>query len=322
MNRAAIAAILILVTAIAGCTESPTLVEPSSPDENPAQPAILTSEDLGAIAGTVVDNSVFPLPNITVRLSDTGQTAPLLATVNTKADGAFSFPLLEPRTYKVAASGSGFANRSALVSVIAGEIARTTLMLTDVASEEPYVELVVKNGIVTCTFATPMWPGDSTGCGGSSEGYVLNFQVPDGFQAIVGETTWATTDWLSQSYETLNQTSSAATGAWMDIVVGRDGLREQLFPGEKKPQANPNAAFANIWIPVPTESFLLSVRTYYSGQFADEMNQTMNPVCTSTFMPRCGGLGAVIELRFSLYLSVFMNGVPEGIHTYSALPDR
>ena len=64
------------------------------------------SAGTGALTGTVSDPSAAVVPNVTVTLTnnDTGQ----IRTATTGADGAYRFSLIQPGTYKVRFTATGF----------------------------------------------------------------------------------------------------------------------------------------------------------------------------------------------------------------------
>jgi Carboxypeptidase regulatory-like domain len=108
----------------------------------PAAPQSLTTGD---ITGLVTDPTGAVLPNIQVTLksNDTGATEQQ----NTNAVGIYRFSLLNPGSYTVTVSSSGFQSSSKSVTVVVGQ-ATTANMQMAVAAEGTSVEVVAGSNAV------------------------------------------------------------------------------------------------------------------------------------------------------------------------------
>ena len=86
-----------------------------------------TSQQGGAIAGTVLDPSGAALPGAEMTLTDTQAGTAL--TARTNASGAFGFPDLPPSRYELVVRLPGFAAVSNVLTVTAGATVRRTITL-------------------------------------------------------------------------------------------------------------------------------------------------------------------------------------------------
>lgn len=141
-------AVFVLLTAVtlAGCSQSPN-GGPQSTIETAFEDVVAT-ETRGVIKGVVVDEAIRPLADVEVELKD--QTR---KTVTTK-DGLFSFIDLVPGAYFVQASKYGYNSTLTSVQVQAGvdpPIVNVPLIANP--SERPHLEIMEKNGFLTCGIA-------------------------------------------------------------------------------------------------------------------------------------------------------------------------
>ncbi len=72
----------------------------------------------GSIEGTVADSNGAVVPNATVTVTSIGTTTGFNRTVTANSNGAFTMPNLQPGTYRVTTTASGFAERSQEVTVV------------------------------------------------------------------------------------------------------------------------------------------------------------------------------------------------------------
>lgn len=74
--------------------------------------------------------------------------------------------------------------------------------------------------------------------------------------------------------------------------------------------------------PASSEEFIFRIETYYDGQYQQEINDAAPTACQYMLLGYCTGAGITFEMEFTEYVTVFMNGVPDNVETYSAVPDQ
>jgi hypothetical protein len=104
---------LIFAIAVAGCSKK---------DENPTTPAVST----GGITGTITKSS-----DGTVISGATIVTSPATSSVTSDSTGKYSISGVNPTTYTVTASKSGFTNNSVSVTVTSGNTATANIALAE-----------------------------------------------------------------------------------------------------------------------------------------------------------------------------------------------
>jgi hypothetical protein len=114
--------------------------------------AFAQSTTQGAITGTVEDSTGAAVPSATVTVHNNGTNAELHLTAD--ASGVFSAPLLEPGTYTVSVSATGFSSYKATTVIV--QVGQSTTL-------EPHLAAGGSSEVVEVTSETP----------------VLNFESPD-----------------------------------------------------------------------------------------------------------------------------------------------
>ncbi|HLE47405.1 MAG TPA: carboxypeptidase-like regulatory domain-containing protein [Candidatus Thermoplasmatota archaeon] len=278
------------------------------------------SRTQGAILGTITDASRLPVGNATVILFAGGAKGEELARATTLVDGAFAFPLLDPTTYRLHAEAQGFGTASILVTVTPEEVSDVRLMLADAPSKVPYVVLLTKIGRLSCAGAYVLTPTGGN-CPNEPSTWNIVFVVPEGYHRIMSEAAWQGSDQLAQYFYVDNEsTNSGVTTLTLAEAWGKSPIRMTFNPGEKKQTMSSNPVFAGTFTALPNGTkFSLNISTYYAGLYADEINSTGGAACKYVY-GRCAGVGFTLDLRWTQYISVFVNGLPDGIETYSAIP--
>lgn len=317
--------LLLLLAAFAGCLGSSNsdAGDSASASVSPEAPvAAEFSQTTGAIEGILTDDALLPVPNATVYLEESSKGGPVIANATTTTSGAFAFSFVEPGTYRLRIQATNYQESSTLVQVQSGAKTQVHLSLTSEPGKNPYTLLYIRNGIWRCSFA---WVIQSQGCGfyGVSTDPVtgknvagFKYDVPVSHQVIVVETTWKDTSVsMDLAYGLRNQTS----GYWESLAahVGKPILRKDLRPGYK----DPDVQFQR-YRPVPdsNESFVLLTSNYYDGQYQQELNSTLYPVCQYA-LGYCVGVGITLDFRFEQYATVFVHQAPPDLETYTAIPD-
>lgn len=314
---------LVVVLLLAGCVGAPSDVSSPTPTDVD-EPSLDVSDTQGAIGGVVLDDSLKPLADAAVTLSRPSSPQQILASRTTDMNGTFLFSLLDPGAYLLSAAAEGRTPRTAVAEVIAEEIATVRISLTETPGVEPYVVLTVQNGIIHCVASALVWPGEPYAdavCGEST--YIQSYPVPDGWQALVGETNWNSIgDSMLTWYIHQNETTGAAgLIAGLAEGIGQAPVRVVLLPGVLGPEASRAAPAGSVWVASPETGFTLEVRNYYTGILQEELNQTFSAQCYGLFGFTCFGVGASAEFRYGQYITAFINGRPSDLDAYSALPD-
>lgn len=297
---------------LSGCSAGSSVSEPRAlGDEASVSSVAEFSDTTGAVEGTVTDVSLQPVANATLILSGSAIGSEPIANSSTDGEGRFAFSFLEPGTYRVRAEAPDFEPSASLVDVAAGVSRRVTLTLGDVPSQEPYSILLIKTGMQSCSAAVIVAPSGNS-CTGNRNETNMWFKVPEGFQYLLSETDWSSSEELTIWYYVSNTTFSNVDRKILGAVWGLPVLRIGFFPNESYPTFDP----------VPTKPFLMQATSYYGGHFSKEVNWTAGPVCRYNIYGRCTGVGVTLGLRYTQYLTAFIYGLPEDYQSYSAVPDR
>src|SRR3989338_68044 len=111
----------------------------------------------GSLSGKVTDQNNAPLANVEVSLEGAAQKT------TTNAQGAYSFPSLNPATYLVKASLAGYTSSSFELILLSGQQAVKDMMLTKSAGAAVLQGTVKDVNQVAVASATISWSGPSSG---------------------------------------------------------------------------------------------------------------------------------------------------------------
>lgn len=311
----------ILVVLLAGCTGAANEVPQASPT---IEAAPVQADGAGSIRGVVVDTAQLPVPNATVALEQSDKAALEVTNTTSSAIGAFKFDDVRPGIYRLRASAPGFGEGASLITVVSDETADMRIILQDVASDLPYLEIQQRTGIFRCAFALVLQPTrcdealEAAGLGAAS-GYHANFTISKGHQAIVLETNWGTKDATMDVWT--SYINDQGDWKYFQEVRGTPILRLDLVPGQDVTGTYVSVQDPDFYGPVPesSQSFTMNTETTYIGQFQQEADGYLNPVCTHTW-GNCTGVGAVFDFRFDQFVSTFYNEAPADVAAYSAIP--
>lgn len=320
--------IVVLSTITAGCSGPSAIEGDAKPDDEPQAPGpVEVSQRHGGIEGSVVDTTLLPIANATVTLRESGGAGAVLSSTKTLEDGRFVFNLLDPGTYRVTATKRGFANTTQVAVVAAGEATIARLTLGDVPVEEPYVELMIQDGLISCAFAVVVVSGvclpDQTEPVFGPYKVALFFPIPAGHQKAVSETDWPDRSQVFRNWYFHDETQDANfEGDWLGDAIGPAILRKEFTPGVVPSSFAP---FQTDGVPFPAseQNFTFLGITYYDGSYQEEINGTASPVCEQNpIVGYCTGAGVALGVRFTHYVTVFVNQAPASVAAYSAVPDR
>jgi hypothetical protein len=315
--RAAAAALLTLL--LAGCADARSVPGVATGEPVRVDESQLVSSTEGGIQGVTVDQSLAPVANATIVLQNGTNDEGQLAEMHTDAQGRFAFGRLGVQAYRISAKAAGFAPMTKLVQVSAGELSRVTLTLGAVASSQPYIELLIKNGVTGCS-VTAVWLVLGLPCGTAFPGtYQKTFKVtiPEDWAYAAIETAWRTRDaiWI---YAQLDNGSCINPGhPCPGNAKGTSPLRFDAAPDSGLNTSK--YQFGSIKYPPAGKGFDLWLQVSDFGLFYDEINHNAKAVCDLNGY--CGGVGTTVQIRFSIYLSIFHHAAPEAPQKYSAVPD-
>lgn len=316
------ATVLVAMFFLAGCTGTG---EPAARESDAPAPKAVSAAGTGWIEGYVLDSSQLPLANATVVLEESGLGADRVANTTTGQDGFFEFLSLASGVYRVMATLDGFGKAAVLVTVVPDEASQVQLMLEEVASDVPYLSVLSRTGIFYCAYGVVVRPGncdflvEATNPSAESA-YYGNFTIEPGHQAIVVETAWESDEHTLDVWTSYVEES---TGDWVYFleVVGQPVLRLELRPGQEFQGSYDSATTDDFYgsVPESKQGFLMHTETSYLGQFQEEADAYLNPVCQNTW-GYCAGAGAVLDFRFDQFVSTFYHAAPADLSSYSAAP--
>lgn len=309
--------------AFAGCAGTKGGPSEFPIDDTGAPKGAQTSDTTGGVEGLVVDDSFAPLENVTVRLVRTAADADPGVEAVTDAGGFFAFGLLDPGTYALSAESGAHAPSKQFVQVSAGAVTRTTVTLSLVPGSTPYVDLYQRVGLIECSTAEVLTSIPCPAANGTFPVSTMNFDIPDGFFAIIVETVWqGFSDSMRVDLDINDDRALSSTDWPMALYTGKSPLRYVLRPGQLfVPPPSGQAAGLGQPRPVPTEAFPLISLVSWMGSYQEEINQTARPACELHPLGHCLGVGAALQLRYTNYVSVFVHAAPGDLSAYSAVPD-
>ncbi|MDO8510849.1 MAG: carboxypeptidase regulatory-like domain-containing protein [Nanoarchaeota archaeon] len=131
----------------------------------------------GSLTGSVADQDNTPLANVEVSLEGTPQKT------TTGANGAYSFPSLNPGTYLVKASAAGFLPSTFELILQSGQQAVKNIVLTKSAGAGSIQGTVKSVAQATIQGATISWSGPSNGqiASDADGGYIIPNLLPDSY---------------------------------------------------------------------------------------------------------------------------------------------
>jgi hypothetical protein len=287
-----------------------------------ATPANLQSlEDLGAIAGVIVDEAISPVAGVAVFLSPGGTVEPIRNTT-TDAAGEFHFEALDPDVYVLTIADARFQNTSQEATVRAGETVPARITLTGLPGVVPYSLVYLKSGLINCNIPIII---ESLTCsnlgpiGPASKDF--RHEIPAGHQFIVIEQEWPTNDesmtiWVERNYPPEDDKPADR----FLIKMGQSVMRMTLSPEQSF--CCSTSEIPKVPVPPSNQNFSLQLRSFYAGKYQPEVNQTLAIVCVTYYgSDACRGVGAALDFRFQQYVTAFVNYRPANAAEYSARPD-
>jgi hypothetical protein len=295
---------MVLVVLTAGCVGGPA--------ETKATTSLAPSGD-GAITGVILDDSLQPVADATVRALKDQKEA---ASTKTDAGGAFALRGLAPGTYLLSVSKPGFKTFNQSVDVIAGNPSEVRMGLVSAPIDTSYHQTMNEAGVVLCGVAlkAPLYsPNNTTARGNvcvlaaqSGQTDVDRAQIRWFFKftnssGYISETTWKPSSSLTKRMDLfwtplLDDGASTPAfyggGSWTSPMRARVPIKMVFDQIKKTPTQSCK----------PDHCMLLSYH-YVGGSVLDDTY----PV----------NAGAAYNQRYDVWTTVFYNGeLPE---TFSVL---
>lgn len=152
-------ALLTFSMAFAGCTGDDAPLEAADTGSGDAAPAEVTYAT-GGIEGQILDDEARPVVAAMAELVKTGNTT------KTDAAGRYSFSNLGPGSYELRITRSGFESAGRTVDVVAGDVVQANLILTPLAFDVPYSDMMLFEGhiVVGSALLDLVTTGTGYGC--------------------------------------------------------------------------------------------------------------------------------------------------------------
>lgn len=278
---------------------------------------VQATDTTGVIRGVVIDAAIRPVTGVLINLTSTPHSK------TTGDDGAFGFDGLEPGTYFLQASKSGFETIQSSVEVIAGvdEPPIVKIQLVRLPSSGPRVELLHLDGYIECS-VRPMIL--ALQCGFSSSD-VVNAEydlsaIPDWIQSeMIWTSTQATGDELSLSIRCLSNSERCPDGQL--TIVRSEGTSPQVATINRTtaelwalgaPDGDPLQlsifAFGRSDLDVYDEETIDGAQEPVTGKPCMDWSGVLFPAGTCV---RMTGPGLILNQKVDVYTTVFYEFLPD-----------
>ncbi len=284
---------LVLALCLAGCASEPTAV----PVEEDDGLTLTATKDTGIIRGVVVDPSIVPIADVTVRIAAEGLET------TTNANGAFGFQDLEPGIYFVEATRLGYGNVQTSATVVAGEARppSISIVMTADPSQLPSVVELKWDGYMVCGLSVIALCGVADDF---TEDNFINTHELDapGVSYLQSEMLWDSTQAVSPNMW-LWQEAGGEGGCSFDNPQGPSPIVINTTYGDYGKYGD-KACFETLG---NTTDVKLRV---FSGSI-DGTRPPINEGCYPLVITElCSGLGATVEQEFTVFTHVFYGFKP------------
>jgi Carboxypeptidase regulatory-like domain len=311
-GRALLALALALpAVALAGCSDAKAPADPAQ-DVDFDDLDLQATSTTGIIRGVVVDSAVRPIADALLELRGADQPA----TTRSNADGAFGFDALPPGDYFITANKSGYVQSQQSAVVVAGvaEPPIVKILLESDPSTVPYVQTYVFDGFIDCSFrAVVIGHATCSQAGTPNDLFAVSY-TPAG-----------TPDWW-QSELVWESTQAFGSDLSLDIsCLGGDPCPDGQVTINRSEGASPRHVTINRTL---AEAFLLGtgqdvdIRVFAFGrsdtdvidddQLNGQLNSTSGGAVQCVEWPavfdacmRFGGIGIIVQQRFTVYIHEF-----------------
>lgn len=302
-------AVLLLPTAFAGCfgggAGPGALGVPSDPDFGPL-----------SLRVQVIDDAIRPIEGAEVLVTPGGRAN------TTGPDGAALFYGLEPELYDVFVQAPGHETARDSVRLHENQVADLTIVLVSLPSNETFAELEILEGISNCGVALIFgWLAFNDSCASANleakEMFDLGFR--EGWTYTAVEVDWETGGWYALFIDDVCESGTCVQDKVHARTDGASPIGVRALPGEVAFGHDPD-----VFDVFPEGEGNLTVHARWSGDFASVVNSVAGEVCRTQNggYGACLGVGVPIERRFTVYLAVFYNGLPDVPEQYTSLPDQ
>ena len=280
---------MLLLVAFAGCSEAPADADEDFSEE--LDERLEATDTTGVIRGIVLDPTVNPVADVTVSVVNSDRTT------QTDAQGLFGFDALEPGTYFLEVSKSGFNQVQASVDV-AADVDRPPLVKIQITADElqqPYHAIVQWDGFLGCSVRLP---DRGQSCPAATTLYPEHDFLVD--IALDMTPTWVTSEMSWESTQSLGGEMSfnlrrPDTNTDTKDIEGRSPLAITLNETEIAPDGDERGGFG------PDVDLRVIVFTAHL--------QETEPPCLPT--GACyWGIGLQLDQSFSTFTTVFYNYAP------------
>jgi hypothetical protein len=305
-------AVVVVSLALAGCSG-----DAAEQEDSGRPPAGQTSPETGAVVGSVLDAEALPISRATVILLPSSGTGDPIGQAATDESGGFHIDLVEPGTYRAAATAPTYRSQSLFIDVKSDHTTTVGFTLAKAESRVPYHYTLPQAGQLSCAAAAVVAPTGGA-CPQDDHENRMFFPIPAGFAYIVAEAMWdAGSEHLVQYYSEEDPANNTRNHTLIE-AWGAPGLRAELTPAMVTAPPPDSLIGLTDYGPVPEGPFLLNVTTFYAGQLSDEFDDVANQVCQNAY-GRCAGVGATLSLRYENFVTIFMHRAPADPGSFTAL---
>ncbi len=303
MKRVWTLASLFVLTALAGCADDAPALEAEADFSDLDLEA---DADTGVIRGVVIDETITPVADATVALSDGTETT-------TTPEGLFGFSDLEPGTYFLTITKPGFGQIQQSTEVVAGvatpPIVKVQLVRTP--GSEPFVVNHYYEAFMSCSFKATRFvfsasDCDPTGAAGyaNSDDSAHTFetdseQIPEWYQV---EIDWEASQPLSSGLVTIQcvgDSPSCGSGEGSDRICNVRGASPLVCGVGRVSDEAPPGGGNNLTAVSEGKGFR---GVYTVGLFSN---------CAYSCVPgTVYGAGVALEQSVFIYANVFYNYAP------------
>ncbi|HEX9816475.1 MAG TPA: carboxypeptidase-like regulatory domain-containing protein [Candidatus Thermoplasmatota archaeon] len=284
--------------------------EPSSTSDSES----LLTDETGAIAGTIVSDSLEPLGNVAISLDG----APGMAFSDD--DGTFQLGLVQPGTHELGFVREDFLEATKQVQVDAGAVANLRVTLVLRPSLQSYVRIEQDTGFIGCTLTmrdpvvSPEGRAKAAMCtivaevGGASTLDQSQIEYPpeslDGIGDMLGEATWVSTQTLGR-------------GLFINYWLFHPGVHATINDAwDLNWSAGPSPL--GVWVPIERVHEVVAENQADCADLCNVFVLLYSSPQTATSAPV--DVGLAVDQRFEMYRSTsFHDRLPSD---FTALPDK
>lgn len=297
--------VAMVAVILAGCAGSsnPSQINPGNFGDDP---------NLATLMVTVTDEEVRLIEAARVTIQ------PLGLSNFTGSDGRVIFAGVEPGPHNVRVEAYGHQSVERAAELLSGAVVELTVVLPQVPSIGPYSRVLILNGISSCTVPLLFGIFDFGGlCENATvaQSHNVFFVHADPEWALVKqEMAWAGSHWFTMFTDRVGSNANVVLNH-LSIRHGPSVIRVWARPGEIAHGHDPQ-----YWEPYPATNTTLMIQGMFAG-YLGEAFEPLGSTCNVQSDAGCMGVGTGVEMRFTLYVSLFYHAGPPDPEAYSAVPD-